>query len=96
MAAFYKCEALRSVRLNEGLETLVFTEPRTPFEIWRRCGVFMGTGVERVRLPSTLKVLGGYAFSDCAALREVRVAPGCALDVAARVGPGICVVQDNE
>ena len=96
MAAFYECEALWSVRLNEGLEMLGFTEPRTPFEMWRHRGVFRGTGLERVRLPSTLKVLGRYAFCDCKALREVHVAPGCALDVAARVGPGICVVQDSE
>ena len=63
--AFYKCEALKRVVLNEGLVALgdnnIFGS-----------GVFQCSGIEEIVLPTTLTETGCNTFRDCASLRSVR------------------------
>ena len=93
MESFYGCRSLRSARLNEGLEALGADE-----EQWwmrRRCGVFQSSGLERVWLPSTLRVVGMAAFRGCKALREVRAAGDSAAVVAGKLGPSVQVISEE-
>lgn len=53
--AFHDCRGLRSVRLNEGLEKL--GEPQIVWGEELKGGVFAGSGLESIELPSTLKVV---------------------------------------
>ena len=67
--AFAECKWLRSVRLNEGLETLGTNEYR---ENGTMCiGVFQESALESVSLPSTLKRIEYNAFKGCKSLKEV-------------------------
>lgn len=66
--AFCKLGLLRSAVLNEGLEMLGECEREC---VEYHCGAFRNTGLQRVVLPSTLRVLGDYTFHDCEALRRV-------------------------
>ena len=72
--AFQGCGHLRGVQLNEGLEVLG--------EKWR-CGrtelegmAFAASGVESVRIPSTLRVVETQTFYGCKNLRSVEFAEG--------------------
>ena len=62
-----------SVVLNEGLETL------GNYQSGRSEGVFCGTRLRNVALPSTLQTLGDYAFAKCKDLRKVTFEKGSRL-----------------
>lgn len=55
---FSGCSNLTSVELNEGLE-----------EINYDC--FSKTGIETIKIPSSLKILGDRVFCDCKYLKQV-------------------------
>ena len=57
--------------LNEGLTDISSDVVEETYDM--DFGVFEESGLENVTLPSTLKVLGKYAFKCCACLREVRL-----------------------
>ena len=63
--AFAHCENLKTASLNDGLEVLG-TEDNV-----RLTGVFSGSALERVELPSTLKRIQNYTFSDCKNLKHI-------------------------
>ena len=58
--AFYKCESLKTVKFNEGLEVLGTDE--YPDDGGRWFGVFEESSIESVELPSTLKRIEYCAF----------------------------------
>ena len=60
--------------LNAGLAVLG-TEERT-FKEDTFCGAFQGSGLVRVRLPSTLRVIGKEAFMGCTGLKAVLLPDG--------------------
>ena len=68
--AFCQCLGLRKVALGEGLETLGTGELTEGGEQWQ--GVFEGSGLEKVRLPETLKRIEYGAFRDCRNLKGVQ------------------------
>ena len=71
--AFGHCESIRHVRLNEGLEVLGtddYSGACLP------CGVFQGSSVERVVLPSTLKRVERHTFYGCKSLRSTALPDG--------------------
>ena len=72
--SFRGVKSLRSVVLNEGLEVLG-TEEHS-LEQFTFCGVFQESGVKRVKLSSTLKVIKNDAFMGCTNLRSVRLPDG--------------------
>lgn len=72
--AFYQVESLRSVLLNEGLETL--GDDRYQRDRRMSFGAFQESGLRRMRLPSTLKRIAHRAFMDCKALRTVSFPTG--------------------
>ena len=87
--AFKGNRSLRSAVLNEGLERLKgymyqgcdedgdqFTEIK---------GVFQNSGLQRVILPSTLRVLGDGTFCYCSKLKSVTFAEGSKLE---KIGSG--------
>ena len=59
---------MESVVLNEGLERLgaCRSEDDNPHK-----GVFCYTQIERIALPSTMEVLGDYAFWSCSMLGQI-------------------------
>ena len=67
--SFYGVKSLVSVVLNEGLEVLG-TEEQSLNQL-KFCGVFHESGLKRVRLPSTLKVIRNEAFMGCKNLKSV-------------------------
>ena len=60
---FYGCKNLKSVEFSEGLEKIGLF-------------AFAGSGIERVVLPHSTKVIGGSAFRECEYLYEVRLNEG--------------------
>ena len=72
--AFYRCEYLRSVQLNEGLQKLGAKEVVNG----RECEgeVFLGSALESIRLPSTLKRIEYRTFSCCENLRSIDIPSG--------------------
>ena len=70
-SAFCKCQSLRSARLNEGLEILGTNEYPEEGRAW--CGVFEGSALERVELPSTLKRIEYSAFDGCKKLKSINL-----------------------
>ena len=71
---FADSEQLRSVVLNEGLETL--GEYQGP-----NCrGAFRGTKLRSVAVPKTVRLLGDHTFQACAELKCVTFAEGSALE----------------
>lgn len=72
--SFRKVKSLRSVVLNEGLETLGTDEHTLDDSAF--CGVFQESGLRNVRLPSTLKVIRNCAFLDCSNLKSVSLPDG--------------------
>lgn len=71
--AFAGSGRLRSVVLNDGLETLGEYQGRNGG------GAFSGTGLRQAELPSTLRVLGDKTFCGCEQLKHVTFAKNCAL-----------------
>ena len=79
--------------LDEASETLGVDEEQ--WWVRRRCGVFQSSGLERVWLPPTLRVVGRAAFRGCGALREVRAAGGSAAVVAGKLGPSVRIISEE-
>ena len=72
--AFATCESLRTVVLNEGLEVLGVgqkTDEEQP-----EGEVFFGSGIESVKIPSTLKVIEAKTFFKCESLKRVEFSEG--------------------
>ena len=61
----FQGKAVRSAVLNEGLKKL------GEYQDDYKEGVFLGTPLRLVILPSTLEKLGNYVFAKCGSLREV-------------------------
>ena len=61
----FQRKAVRSAVLNEGLKKL------GEYQDDYKEGVFLGTPLQLVILPSTLEKLGNYVFAKCGSLREV-------------------------
>ena len=72
--AFYRCEYLRSVQLNEGLQKLGAKEVVNG----RECEgeVFFGSALESIRLSSTLKRIEYRTFNCCEYLRSIEIPSG--------------------
>ena len=60
--------------LNEGLEVLGTDEYKPDGGMY--CGAFEGSGVRKVKLPSTLKRLEYSTFEDCENLRNITLPEG--------------------
>ena len=73
-SSFHEAKSLRSVVLNEGLEVLGTREHTK--EDARDFGVFQESGLERVRLPSTLRRIEHRAFMFCGGLETVDLPDG--------------------
>ena len=71
--AFCGCENLRTAKFSEGLEVLGTDE--YGYEDMTN-GVFEESGLEDVRLPSTLKMIEHSAFEGCENLRRVQLPDG--------------------
>lgn len=69
-SAFQDCKSLRYVKLNEGLEVLGTDE--YPGD-WDWCGVFQGSAVEYVELPSTLRRIECSTFAECENLKSIEL-----------------------
>lgn len=67
--AFAKCEDLKTVKFNEGLEVLGVNE--YIFNCIMYYGVFEGSALERVELPSTLKRIEYRVFHGCSNLQSI-------------------------
>ena len=67
--AFAECKSLKSVKLNEGLETLGTDEYADNGGTWY--GVFEESSVEHTKLSSTLKRIEYGAFKDCKNLKSI-------------------------
>lgn len=67
--AFCNCGDLKKAVLNEGLEVLGTEEKEMSKEHWS--GVFQGSALETVKLPSTLKRIECKAFRSCASLKRI-------------------------
>lgn len=67
--AFCSCKRLRHVELNEGLETLGSDD-------YLCTGAFQDTALENIKLPSTLKKLGCWAFFGCGSITNVALPDG--------------------
>lgn len=63
LGAFSNCEQLRYAELNEGLETL--GEKWNNGKEEREGIVFARSGIERIKISSTLKVIPSYTFLKC-------------------------------
>ena len=57
---------LKSVQFSDGLEKI-------------GTSAFSGSGIENIVLPSSMKIIGCFAFAECKYLRKVRLNEG--LDV---------------
>lgn len=71
---FYNVKTLRSVILNEGLDTLGTDEYRPDGDLYK--GVFEESGISRIRFPSTLKRIEYGVFKTCARLKSVQLPDG--------------------
>ena len=78
--AFEDNWSLRSAVLNEGLEILEGYRDENGYYI----GVFSNSGLQRVTLPSTLKVMTSGIFNRCGRLKRVLLTEGSKLE---QIGP---------
>lgn len=67
--------------LNEGLTTLGERDEEEYSGDARYSGVFEGSRLEEITLPSTLTTVGCRTFADCYSLKVVWVGDGCALNI---------------
>ena len=74
LGAFSNCEQLRYAELNEGLETL--GEKWNNGKEEHEGTVFAGSGIERIKISSTLKVIQAYTFFKCKSLKTVEFSEG--------------------
>ena len=72
--AFANCKSLKTAVLNEGLEVLGTNEYKDNGDWYS--GVFQGSVIESVTLPSTLKRIEYNAFRGCANLKSVTLPEG--------------------
>lgn len=72
--AFLMASSLRQAILNEGLEVLGTDEYAHTEQL--RFGTFSESGIEKIRLPSTLKVIEACAFYDCKKLKSIQLPEG--------------------
>ena len=72
--AFYECEKLKNVALNEGLQKLGTKEAINGIEYEGR--VFYKSVIERIRFPSTLKRIEGEMCVACENLKDVEIPEG--------------------
>ena len=72
--AFCRCTNLKRVVLNEGLEVLGTDEYKDDGNWYS--GVFQGSTIESVTLPSTLKRVEYNAFYKCTNLKSVKLPEG--------------------
>ena len=72
--SFYDIKSLKAVMLNEGLGALGTEEDS--LDQFTYCGVFQQSGLKRVKLPSTLKVIKNEAFMGCGNLKSVLLPDG--------------------
>ena len=72
--AFNNCKQLRYAELNEGLEVLG-DEYKDEGGKWIGM-VFAGSGLESIRIPSTLKVIELQTFFECKKLKSVEFSEG--------------------
>jgi len=63
-SAFYKCSALKSVKLNENLTTI-------DYRAFYDC-----TNLNNIELPDSVTYIGDQAFSNCASLETINVPAG--------------------
>ena len=72
--AFFKCKQLTTAQLNEGLQKLGTKEVVNG----RECEgeVFLGSALESIRLPSTLRRIEYRTFSCCESLRSIEIPSG--------------------
>ena len=67
--AFAECTSLETVEFGEGLEVLGTDEYPNEGGVWS--GLFEGSTLENVKLPSTLKRIEYNIFSGCKNLRNI-------------------------
>lgn len=84
--AFYRCERLRYVVLNEGLEAVGEENEKSNDN-----GAFEFSGIKEIVLPSTLVQLGKDTFKDCCFLKRVWVEQYCQICIADYVEPKVDV-----
>ena len=72
--AFGQCRALKLVELNDGLLELGARENDGREEYVGY--VFIGSGIEHIRLPSSLRVIHDGTFYQCAGLAEIELQEG--------------------
>lgn len=72
--AFAKCESLKTVSLNEGLEVLGTDEYLRNGATYK--GVFQESGLECIKLPSTLRRIEYGAFKSCMGLKKALLPTG--------------------
>ena len=72
------CEKLKCVELNEGLETLGTDEK--PDDKYLYHGVFEGSAIEKIGIPSTLKRIEYSTFEGCKSLTAVEFGTNCQLE----------------
>lgn len=73
--AFANCKSLKTAVLNEGLEVLGTNEYKNNNGNWYK-GVFQGSAIESVTLPSTLKRIEYSTFCECVNLKNVKLPKG--------------------
>ena len=79
--AFYFCESLQRVVLNEGLEVVGIDSTEYNYGI----GAFEKSGIKEIVLPGTLVKLDGSTFVKCDCLERVWVEQHCQIRVASCV-----------
>lgn len=70
-AAFECCGSLKTATFCDGLEVLGTDECPGDGTTWR--GVFHGSALENIELPTTLKRIEYSAFQDCKNLKNIRL-----------------------
>ena len=80
--AFANCKYLRRVELNEGLEELVVQKGKQYNKNRGQVsydGIFYGSGLEELILPSTLRKINSNALDGCDNLKRIFVKDDCAI-----------------
>ena len=87
--AFCDCRDLKSAVLNDGLEVLGHDSSSAEDEYWGMA--FAKSGIESIRIPSTLRVIGTYTFLECASLKSIEISEG--LEKIAAAAFGMCGLE---
>lgn len=70
--AFARCACLTRVELNRGLRVLGSETGKEEED----SGAFMGSAIQSVVVPSTVRRIGGYCFQNCQSLASVTLSRG--------------------